>query len=244
MISSLIAVFLLAVCVQGIHVRHQTGVNLVEVAGTQAEKNISNVEITYYGAGDNCPPGGAIAYPKLHQLAGGTGDYSNPITFAGTTSAMSAGTIIYISALKKYFILEDDCQECDDDWSSSKKWHTDLWIGPLTAQKGITDCEVALSNAVGSASITVNAVAGKPVDTTPLWGTSCSVKVTDPCVDDGNVCGNKCQVPAATNCASAATMFGVTLARFQQLNPKISCSSSKTIKSGQTVCQSGSCGGP
>ena len=32
------------------------------------------------------------------------------MTFAGATAAMPKGTIIYVWGLKKYFILEDDCE--------------------------------------------------------------------------------------------------------------------------------------
>ena len=35
---------------------------------------------------------------------------ADPVTFAGATAAMPKGTIIYIWGLKKYFILEDDCE--------------------------------------------------------------------------------------------------------------------------------------
>jgi len=239
MIYSLV-VLLLAVCVQGVrNVRHlaPTAPDLVEVE--TAEKTVNNVEFTFYGAGDNCPPGGDIAYPGIHQEAGGTGTFTDPITFAGTTKAMKSGTKIYIASLKKYFVLEDDCEECDEDWP---KWHVDLWIGPLNATKGITDCEVALGNKYGKGTIIVYAASGKTVDTTPLWGTKCSVTVTDPCKDDGNECGNQCELPKSMSCASAAQLFGVTETRFKQLNPKINCNSN--ISSGKTVCQSGSCGGP
>lgn len=107
---------------------------------------------------DNCPPGGAIAYPKIHQLAGGVGTYADPITYASSKKETPPGTIIYVFFLQKYFIskcpyhidayvflsaslpcplaVEDDCGECDDDWSKHKKYHFDLWTGPDAVTPG------------------------------------------------------------------------------------------------------------
>lgn len=64
--------------------------------------------LTFYGAGDNCPPGGEIAYPVLHKEAGGNGTYDDPITCASDKSWLPKGTKVYIEAVEKYFIMEDD----------------------------------------------------------------------------------------------------------------------------------------
>ena len=85
-------------------------------------------ETTFYGARDNCPPGGDIAYPDLHKEAGGNGTYTNPITYAGCKDATKPGSIIYVEFLQKYFIMEDDCEECDHEWRTVKHWHFDLWM--------------------------------------------------------------------------------------------------------------------
>src|SRR2546423_11072578 len=42
--------------------------------------------LTFFGWWDNTPPGGDIAFPKLHNTAGGKGTFADPITFA-TASA-------------------------------------------------------------------------------------------------------------------------------------------------------------
>jgi len=42
---------------------------------------------------DNCPPGGAIAYPVIHQQAGGVGTFQDPITYAGDVDVTPAGTM-------------------------------------------------------------------------------------------------------------------------------------------------------
>jgi hypothetical protein len=45
--------------------------------------------VTFYGAKDNCPPGGDIAYPsKRHPVAGGTGTAADPATFASAKQAL------------------------------------------------------------------------------------------------------------------------------------------------------------
>ena len=40
------------------------------------------VFMTLYGYADNSPPGRAIAHPCIHRLAGGTGTFEDPTTFA------------------------------------------------------------------------------------------------------------------------------------------------------------------
>lgn len=77
---------------------------------------------TYYLTGyswwDNTPPGSAaIAYPQLHQQAGGAGTYADPVTVAVGHSLASgrsvpvvpAGTRFYVPKLRRYLIVEDAC---------------------------------------------------------------------------------------------------------------------------------------
>ncbi|MFC0438942.1 hypothetical protein [Kutzneria buriramensis] len=125
--------------------------------------------VTLYGALDNDPPGSAaIAYPQIHSQAGGTGTYSNPVTFATNKSELAPGTRVYYSYLKKYFIMEDDCAQCDSDWNSGKKRHIDLWAGNST-NSGILACEDKLTR---SGSVIVNPASNLTVDTTPIFNTS------------------------------------------------------------------------
>ena len=74
--------------------------------------------VTGYSYWDNTPPGSAaIAHPVVHRQAGGTGTYQDPITIAvgheinGSRRSMDfpAGTRFYLSALRKYAIVEDLC---------------------------------------------------------------------------------------------------------------------------------------
>jgi hypothetical protein len=98
-------------------------------ANGSSARNIT-METTFYGARDNCPPGGAIAYPLLHPVAGGTGTYADPITFAGSKKALPKHTRVYVVELQKYFIMEDDCGECDHDWEHKQKYQCDHTSSP------------------------------------------------------------------------------------------------------------------
>ena len=138
--------------------------------------------VTLYGWPDNSPPGAAIAYPKnggyptLHNTAGGSGTYSNPVTYATDKSELPVGTKVYYSYLKRYFIMEDDCTECDQDWTGHgpdggpKFYHIDLWVG---GQGGNTNkvlaCEDALTQ---QGQVIVNPPSTEPVVTTPLFNSS------------------------------------------------------------------------
>src|SRR6266508_6790777 len=73
--------------------------------------------LTFYGWWDNTPPGGDISFPKLHSSAGGKGTFADPITFATAKAELAPGTKVWVPRVKKYFIMEDSCQECGEDWS-------------------------------------------------------------------------------------------------------------------------------
>ncbi|MFD1048949.1 ricin-type beta-trefoil lectin domain protein, partial [Kibdelosporangium lantanae] len=109
--------------------------------------------LTFYGWWDNTPPGGDIAYPQIHSTAGGKGSFDDPITFATSTAELKAGTKVWVPRVRKYFIMEDGCDECDADWNGHgpnggpNLWHFDLWLGgkggdPIKA----IQCENALTH--------------------------------------------------------------------------------------------------
>ena len=127
--------------------------------------------VTLYGALDNDPPGSAaIAYPVIHSQAGGVGTFSNPVTFATNRSELAPGTKVYYAYLKKYFIMEDDCAQCDSDWNSGKR-HIDLWAGN-SPNSAIIACEDKLTR---SGSVIVNPASNLAVSTTPIFNTSTHV---------------------------------------------------------------------
>ena len=155
------------------------GIGLLIAGAAPAEANTAQAAVTphsttytmyvtLYGALDNDPPGSAdIAYPQIHSKAGGTGTYSNPVTFATSSSELAPGTRVYYAYLKKYFIMEDDCAQCDSDWKSGKR-HIDMWAGNST-NSGILACEDKLTR---SGSVIVNPASNLAVDTTPIFNTS------------------------------------------------------------------------
>ena len=84
---------------------------------------INNVKVTFYGWPDNSPPGPANAFdcgrgkgPDGEPIAGGTGTYDDPISFATATDNNNFPQcgIVYVPSLRKYFRNEDDCAECSE----------------------------------------------------------------------------------------------------------------------------------
>jgi hypothetical protein len=144
------------------------------------------VYMTFYGWPDNSPPGGAIAYPKgdgfptVHETAGGAGTYDDPITFATDKAEFPVGTLLFAPVLEKYLIMEDDCAECDTDWSSSQKWHIDVWMNSngTDDSNAVLNCEDRWTQ-----STTVVEVApppGRPATAPPLFDTTTNVCRTSP----------------------------------------------------------------
>jgi hypothetical protein len=140
--------------------------------------------LTFYGWWDNTPPGGAISYPQIHQTAGGTGTYSDPITFATDSSEQPPGTIVYVPRVGKYFIMEDSCQECSADWTGHgpnggpNLRHLDLWLGGQGGSAfAAIECENALTNynSDGTPSmepVIVNPPSNETVTSEPIFNTS------------------------------------------------------------------------
>jgi hypothetical protein len=164
--------------------------------------------LTNYGYPDNTPPSAGIAaavsggsnitFPNnvvgkgIHTLAGGTGTYSDPITFATSSNEVWYGTEIYVPRFHKYFIGEDSCSECSSDMRGASPnnpdgtigpgpdggpgfIHFDLWVGGQNADwPNVILCEDAntLSNADGTPymdPIIVNPGPSEVVDTTPIY---------------------------------------------------------------------------
>jgi len=137
---------------------------------SQGSTTTTNMTIYFAGWTDNSPPGASIAYPQIHKTAGGTGTYSDPITFAGSKNALSPGTIIYVSFLKKYFIMEDDCSNCDSTWNNNHTYEISLWIGgdSNSSSSAQQSCENSLTPN-SPQPIQVQPSSSNVVDTTPLF---------------------------------------------------------------------------
>lgn len=103
-------------------------------AGSARSMNVQSY-MTLYGYVDNSPAGPAIAHPCLHSVAGGTGSYSDPITFATDVNELPWCTIIYVPYMARYFIHEDECGQCDQDWIRDHRYHFDMWAGGDAASR-------------------------------------------------------------------------------------------------------------
>lgn len=116
---------------------------------------IPKAYITGYSWYDNTPPGSAtISHPQIHQTAGGTGTWADPITVAVGHDLSSgkdvldypAGTRFYIPDFHRYFIVEDTCGDgptpekgpCHVPPAGATTW-LDVWIGGESGTKSSTD---------------------------------------------------------------------------------------------------------
>ncbi|WP_043723921.1 discoidin domain-containing protein [Kutzneria sp. 744] len=137
--------------------------------------------LTFYGWWDNTPPGGDISYPQIHDTAGGVGSFDDPITFATDNGEYKAGTKVWVPRVRKYFIMEDSCEECSADWNGKgpnggpKLHHIDLWLGGKggNAMDAI-DCEDALThynsdNTPTLEPVVVNPPSNEDYDATPVF---------------------------------------------------------------------------
>jgi 3D (Asp-Asp-Asp) domain-containing protein len=129
-----------------------------------------NMYVTFYGWPDNDPPGRAIAYPKIHNQAGGTGTYQDPVTFATDPTEFPPGTKVYIPFLKKYGIMEDYCAQCVDDWDNNK-YHIDIWLNSNSSfDDQVISCEHYWTKS--SIAIQINPPADIPVYSKDIFNTS------------------------------------------------------------------------
>jgi hypothetical protein len=113
---------------------------------TSSASQVTKAYLTGYSYFDNSPPGSAdISHPVLHNVAGGTGTYSDPITLAVGHSLTGgrdvldwrSGTRFYVPNLRRYFIVEDTCGDgshpqagpCHVGYPAAATTWLDLWIG-------------------------------------------------------------------------------------------------------------------
>jgi len=126
--------------------------------------------LSTYDWWNNSPPGAGISYakdygyPAIHDQAGGSGTYNNPITFASGPGELSPGTRIYIPLLHKYFMKEDDCVGC----YSSPTWQFDLWVGGVSRAQNNDHSPSNIVNLWKRETVVTYPSAKKPVNTTRL----------------------------------------------------------------------------
>lgn len=136
--------------------------------------------MTLYGYVDNSPPGAGIAHPCIHNTAGGTGTYADPITFATDSRELPWCAVIYVPYMGRYFIHEDECSECDRNWTRYHLYRFDMWAGGDAAsvhrpeKKELLRCERTWTrgNSIkdpGNPAITVDPPSDLPVRVTPIF---------------------------------------------------------------------------
>lgn len=129
--------------------------------------NKKNLYVTFYGFVDNDPPGKTIAFPHnyypsaLHNIASGTGTYSDPVTLAVKNNQWNVGTRMYVPYLKKYFIVEDICASCSEN-------QIDVWMeSDGSHESELLACENKWTKSV--AQVELNPPTGRSVNTTPFF---------------------------------------------------------------------------
>ena len=163
-----------------------------------AQSNVTAF-MTLYGWADNSPPGPIIAHPNCanggHGSAGGTGTFSDPVTFATDVNELGWCHLIYVPYMKRYFIHEDECSECDSNWSSFHLYRFDMWAGGDASsrkrpeKRALRACESMWTRANSIAdpnnpTVIVDPPSNLPVTTAPIFSapTTCwsPVSITNP----------------------------------------------------------------
>jgi hypothetical protein len=126
----------------------------------------ANVKVTFYTAGAGGPVDGSpVAYPP-YPKAGGTGTYSDPLTFAAADGAYTPGTKIYVPLVQKYFISQDKCAGCVGT-------QVDLYVGNPSNTIVADNCAIALTPPDGTATaIVINPPGNLTYDPVPIWNSS------------------------------------------------------------------------
>jgi hypothetical protein len=99
----------------------------------RAEEVVSSY-VTFYGFDDNDDGNpthlgtDVISRAAIHGSAEeDLGTYESPGTLATDGNFLTPGTKVYVPALKRYYVMEDTCVECTEDWLQGKR-HVDLYV--------------------------------------------------------------------------------------------------------------------
>ncbi|MBO0876802.1 MAG: hypothetical protein J2P19_25790 [Pseudonocardia sp.] len=128
-----------------------------------------SIWLTGYSWQDNTPPGSSkVGEPVLHQVAGGTGTFADPITVATPghqgDQAWKPGTKFYLPTVRRYVIVEDSGAAKEPEGTDT---HLDMWIGGQDGTKSATDdCE---NQFTGKVPAQLNPPDGLPVMAGPIY---------------------------------------------------------------------------
>ncbi|MGC1179040.1 MAG: hypothetical protein ACLQF1_19590 [Methyloceanibacter sp.] len=121
--------------------------------------------VTFYGFDDNDDGNpahrgtSAISHAVVHTSADeDLGTYDQPGTMAADKHFLPPGTKVYVLAVRRYYVVEDTCVECSEDWLR-KKPHVDLYVAG--SGERLAECEDRLT--MKATKIIVSPPAGLPV---------------------------------------------------------------------------------
>jgi 3D (Asp-Asp-Asp) domain-containing protein len=142
-----------------------TAIAALALCWLEPARAASQYKVTFYGSPDNDPPCSAdIAHPVIHEKAGGTGTFEDPITVATHEGSFAPGTRMYVPSLEKYLIVEDTCASCGAD-------HIDIWMESDCQSDAVLACEDAWTPDE-PVDVEINPPAGRSVSTTPFFDKS------------------------------------------------------------------------
>jgi hypothetical protein len=126
--------------------------------------------VTFYGFDDNDDGNpthlgtAIISNASIHGFANeDLGTYDRPGTLATDKDFLTPGTRIYVPALQRYYVMEDTCTECSEDWWQNKL-HIDLYVSGTGAE--LASCENRLT--MDRSEIIINPPSNLPVKTGPV----------------------------------------------------------------------------
>ncbi|MFL6337102.1 MAG: hypothetical protein ACJ754_27700 [Pyrinomonadaceae bacterium] len=148
---------------------------------------VQNAKVTFYGYPGNeddvnSSHTNVIAYPLTWQgharhtnaqgdpVASGVGTYADPITVAAgeNNPDFPPGKLVYFPGLKKYFLVEDICGNCTNDW-------LDLWMesNASNSDAAVLSCEDGWTgNLAVLKEVWRDPASTLAVDTVPFFDTS------------------------------------------------------------------------
>ena len=139
---------------------------LWSVTNQGSAQEVVSSYVTFYGFDDNDDGDAAhlgsdiISHATIHESASeDLGTYERPGTLATDINFVPAGTMVYVPALKRYYVMEDTCRECSKDWLHNRP-HVDLYVSGTGPE--LAACEDRLT--MESTEIIINPPADLPVN--------------------------------------------------------------------------------
>jgi uncharacterized protein YkwD len=198
---------------------------------------LKDFKILLYDWYGNTPAESAtIAYPgdaPRHREAAGTGTYKDPVTLATNDPAIShlaPGTLVYIDIFKKYFVMEDLCedQNCNPETPTLNLWLNNRDAG---TKEQATACIHSLQQ--DTAQVEINPPTSREVNTTPFIdkdGTCLNSDTNSSCVS-----GTPGTNPStASTQATTVTSPSATSTQIDTLSPIPTCTPSPTAQATAT----------